>query len=182
MGLALEEIVAAAEVLFAGRPDLIDSVRRAAAGLPGEDLEIPTSEWEELARYELNHWLSEPVPIDDGPALMAVLGARSDAEEFRYQLQAVSSHPESLGWEWFPGFVARLREVGWSTGEIAEKLVDEIGDRGLQAGAALVQVTEFESADAADSYELCFIDAGAVDRLDAISTAVGCHLVLRRTR
>ncbi|MET8428544.1 hypothetical protein [Nocardia sp. NPDC004860] len=62
MGLALEEIVAAAEVLFAGRLDLIDSVRRAAAGLPGEDLEIPTSEWEELAHYELNHWLSEPVP------------------------------------------------------------------------------------------------------------------------
>ncbi|GAB2565021.1 hypothetical protein [Nocardia heshunensis] len=182
MESVLAEIVAAAEVLLHGRPELIDYVRQCAAGLPGEDLDIPASEWESLARHELNQSLTEPTPFDDGPALAAHLDHNCDPEYLQRALQGLSSHPESLEWQWVPDFVAPLSEAGWRDGEIAEKLLQEIGDRCLRIGAALVGLTELRSADASDMLELLFIDAEAVDRLDAMSAAIGRRVELWRNR
>ncbi|MCP9624844.1 hypothetical protein FOH10_16140 [Nocardia otitidiscaviarum] len=178
MELVLKEIVTAAEVLLHGRPELINAVHRAAAGLPGEGFDIPASEWESLARHELNHLLTDPNPFDDGPAVAACLDWCSDPQDFRHNLLALSSHPESLSWEWFPDFVSRLREAGSTGGDVVTKLVGEVGDRCLRIGFALIELTEFKSSDDDDMYELLFIKAGAVDQLDAMLTAVGRRLLL----
>ncbi|BAW06010.1 conserved hypothetical protein [Nocardia seriolae] len=69
--------------------------------------------------------------------------------------------------------MAPLRQAGWWRSEIAEKLLEEIGDRCMQVGTALVELTEFKSADNDDMLELLFIDAKAIDRLDTLSAAVG---------
>ncbi|MEU8897285.1 hypothetical protein [Nocardia sp. NPDC048505] len=181
MELVQKEIIAAAEVLLDGRPELIEAVRRAATGLPGEGFDIPASEWESLARHELNHWLTDPAPFDGGSALTAHLDWAGDAESLRRGLQTLSSHPESLSWDWFPEFEAFSRESGWSAGEVAEKLVAEIGDRCLQIGAALVELTETRSSGNDDMYELIFIDSNAVDQLAVLSAVLGRRVVLCRS-
>ncbi|BEK87333.1 hypothetical protein [Nocardia seriolae] len=173
MQVVLQEIVDAADGLLHGRPMLIAAVRRAAAGLPGDDFDTPPSEWEASARPELNHWLTGPAPFDDGPALSAHLDCNADPADLRRGPQGLASHPESLEWEWVPAFVAPLRQAGWWRSEIAEKLLEEIGDRCMQVGTALVELTEFKSADNDDMLELLFIDAKAIDRLDTLSAAVG---------
>ncbi|MGW5229322.1 hypothetical protein ACWEP5_30875 [Nocardia niigatensis] len=135
-----------------------------------------------MARRELNQSLTEPFgsTVPQHPRRHISIGAvmpRNSGDSYRVEL---ASGIVELGT--VSGFRGTLREVGWSAGEVAEKLVDEIGDRCLRTGAALVQVTEFKSADAAYTYQLCFIDASAADRLDAISTAIGRDLLACRTR
>ncbi|MEV6073336.1 hypothetical protein AB0L82_42895 [Nocardia sp. NPDC052001] len=91
---------------------------------------------------------------------------KQGAEEIRDRLRRSLFHPTELPWEWFSDFVAAAAD--WHPGDVAEALLDRVGELCGPLGFALVSVvTE------GDDYAVAFVPADRVGRLREVTTAAG---------
>ncbi|MEV0295937.1 hypothetical protein [Nocardia sp. NPDC050710] len=147
-------LVALAELLAPGRPQIVAAVRRATEGT-SED-----SAWDVL--YEQ---LREP--DDDGPPLTVGFDWKEDPGNVPEYLRTLSSYPAALTWDWFEPSVAEFVELEWHAGEIMEGLLPEVGEQCLRVGVALMCFP------VGDSYEVCFANADAAERITELAAGIG---------
>ncbi|MFC6010613.1 DUF6630 family protein [Nocardia lasii] len=108
---------------------------------------------------------------DEG--LSAYIDWRSDPGEIRSSLGTLRTFPRKFGWRWFSGFVGDSAD--WEAGDDTVSLLEEIGERCLGSGSALLSL-ELD----ADGYGLTVVDVEHSERLMQLSAQSGRQLRLVR--
>lgn len=111
-------------------------------------------------------------PFDDmrwalnDSGLTAYIDWRSDPDDVRRDLKTMRKFPHKFRWGWYREFVGGGRE--WDPGEDTPSLLEEIGERCLDLGHALLSL-ELD----ADGYSLTAIDVKRLDILLDLTAAAG---------